>query len=98
LPLLYLDGRLVEIKRGVKSGAAAVVLWQRAAEQQIAKAESAAALRLWRSENGPSFGSIAALHPREVRAVEAKIESRLNALRDAEALDMEAQAGVSGWG
>jgi hypothetical protein len=93
LPLLYLDGRLVEIKRGVKSGAAAVVLWQRAAEQQIAKAESAAALRLWRSENGPSFGSIAALHPREVRAVEAKIESRLNALRDAEALDMEAQAG-----
>jgi len=92
LPLLYLDGRLVEIRKGAKSGAAAIVLWQRAAEQQLSKAESAAALRLWRSENGPSFGSIAALHPKEVREVERRIEARLNALRDAEALDMEAQA------
>lgn len=95
LPLLYLDGRLVEIRRGIKSGAAAVVIWQRAAEQQIAKAESAAALRLWRQENGPSFGSIAVRHPREVRQVEQQIDARLNALRDAEAADMEAQGGAA---
>jgi hypothetical protein len=89
LPLIYLDGRLVEVRRGAKSGAPAVMIWQRAAETQIARAGSAEALRGWRAANGPSFGSIAQLHPREVEQVEGLIAARLDRMRDAEAEDME---------
>lgn len=93
LPLLYFDGRLVPIRRGEKSGAAAVVLWQRAAQQQIAKAESPEALRLWRMDMGPHFGSIAQIHPEAVRAVERSIDDRLGQFV-AEAADAEAQGAV----
>jgi hypothetical protein len=80
LPLVYLDGRLVGITRGRKSGAPAVAVWRGAALQQIAKAESAEALRGWRAENGPHFGAIAGLHPEAVAEVEAAIEARREAL------------------
>jgi hypothetical protein len=91
LPLLYLDGRLIEIRRGEKTGAAAVVIWQRAAQQQIAKAESPEALRLWRQDMGPHFGAIAGLHPEAVAAAERAIEARHQQFV-AEAADAERQA------
>jgi hypothetical protein len=91
LPLLYLDGRLIEIRRGEKTGAAPVVIWQRAAQQQIAKAESPEALRLWRQDMGPHLGSIAGLHPEAVAAIERAVDAR-QAQFVAEAADAEQQA------
>jgi hypothetical protein len=79
LPLIYFDGGMREIARGKNTGAPALVVWQRAAEREIAKAESAEALRTWRAAMGPHLGSIASLspdHTAAVRQVERLVDER----------------------
>lgn len=92
LPLVYIDGRLVGIKRGAKSGAPAIAVWRGAALQQTAKAESREALRLWRLDNGPNFGAVAEVYPAEVAEVEAAVEARLEQLRFAPVSEAEEAA------
>jgi len=98
LPLRTLDGRLVEIRRGAKTGAAPLILWQRAAVRQAQDAPTAAALREWRALNGPDFGSIAAIgpeHAQAVRGVETAIDARLAILRASEAEAATAEAATA---
>lgn len=92
LPLVYLDGRVVGIKRGARSGAPAIAVWRGAALQQAAKAESREALRLWRMDNGPNFGAVAERYPAEVAEAEKAIEARLDELRFEPAAEAEAGA------
>jgi hypothetical protein len=79
LPVFSLDGRMHEIGRSKKTGAPALVVWQRTAEREIARAESAEALRSWRATMGPHLGSISSLspdHTTAVRQVERLIDER----------------------
>lgn len=80
LPLLDPAGKLLEIRKGVKSGAPAHVLWAHTAGRILRSLDRRGAVMDWSRENLPHFASVAVPHPETVADVESAIEARLEEL------------------
>lgn len=80
LPLLDPSGKLLEIRRGAKSGAAPIVLWVHTARRMLLTLPTREAVHTWQRENAANFASVGSLYPGEVLDVEDAIDRRLEEL------------------